>query len=93
MLLQVLDAGEAHPAGGALKGPVRAVWARPLRAASGRSNVELVGVLNIFQSKKQTRKGNQALILKLNKHFCRSALTEEKKEHFTIFKNSLCIRL
>lgn len=78
MLLQVLNTGESHPTRWTLKRSIWTIGTWPFCAAGGRSNVELVGILNIFQSKKQTKEGNQALIFKFNKQFCTS-LNEQKE--------------
>ena len=45
VLLQVLNAGEAHSAGGALEGPVGPAGPR----AGGGADVEVVGVLDPVQ--------------------------------------------
>lgn len=64
VLLQVLNTGESHPTRWDTEKVYLDHWDWvTLCAAGGRSNVELVGILNIFQSKKQTKEGNQALIL------------------------------
>lgn len=55
VLLQVLDPGEAHSAGWALERSVGAIGTRPLCAARGRSQVQLVRILDILQSNKDNK--------------------------------------
>lgn len=56
VLLEVLDPSETHSAGGALERSIRAVGTRPLCTACGGSQVQLVRILNIFQSEKRQQK-------------------------------------
>lgn len=60
VLFQVLNACESDSAGRTLKGPVRAVGARPCR----RTDVEMVRILNTFQPETQTE-DIKALVINL----------------------------